>query len=337
MRQYEFKADPEKSGDESISISDRPKRRLDLFARIVCLVVALVIWLWMVNFNDTDVTATMVLKIGYEGIEDLERDGMMIYGFDKNEIAVTVKGSNRDIRKYSSEEYKVSVDVGEIAGVGKFTLPLKVTTPSGSSLSLVESEPLNVTLMADIKSTKTVAFDVLVSGIQDAGMIRYSYESEQTVSEIEVSGPKTVMDMISSARFNVNGSFVTTTDEMSFSDFPLMFLDKNFNEVVVDAAAMEYSTDEVTVNIRTIAHKSIPVSISVKGEGSELVAKPSVDSVEIWGTPSKVKSTDYYPIVIDKAEVGKTATYTVTNEDFPSGINVKENVTIIISFEEPMS
>jgi YbbR domain-containing protein len=160
---------------------------------------------------------------------------MMIYGFDKNEIAVTVKGSNRDIRKYSSEEYKVSVDVGEIAGVGKFTLPLKVTTPSGSSLSLVESEPLNVTLMADMKSTKTVAFDVLVSGIQDAGMIRYSYESEQTVSEIEVSGPKTVMDMISSARFNVNGSFVTTTDEMSFSDFPLMFLDKNFNEVVVDA------------------------------------------------------------------------------------------------------
>ena len=291
----------------------------------------------MVNFNDTDVTATMVLKIGYEGIEELERDGMMIYGFDKNEIAVTVKGSNRDIRKYSADEYKVSVDVREIAGVGKFTLPLKVTTPSGSSLSLVESEPLNVTLMADVKSTKTVAFDVLVSGIQDAGIIRYSYESEQNISEIEVSGPKTVMDMISSARFNVNGSFVTTTDEMSFSDFPLMFLDKNFNEVVVDPTAMDYSTDYVTVNIRTIAHKSIPVSVSVEGEGSELVAKPSVDSVEIWGIPSKVKATDHYPIVVDKAEAGKTATYTVTNGDLPLGINVKENVTIIISFEEPMS
>ena len=116
-----------------------------------------------------------------------------------------------------------------------------------------------------------------------------------------------------------------------------MFLDKNFSEVVVDPTAMEYSTQEITVNIRTIAHKSIPVSVRVEGEGSELVAKPSVDSVEIWGTPSMVKTTDHYPIVIDKAEVGKTATYTVTSDDLPSGINVKENVTIIISFEEPMS
>ena len=75
MKQYQFMKDTDDNGNETVNVTYKPKRRLDLFARLACLLVALVIWLGMVNINETDVTETMVLKIEYVGLEDLENEG----------------------------------------------------------------------------------------------------------------------------------------------------------------------------------------------------------------------------------------------------------------------
>ncbi len=338
MKQYEFMKDTDENGNESVSVSYKPKRKLDLFPRLICLFVALIIWLWMVNFNDTDVTETMVLEIEYIGLDALEEDGMMIYGMDKNEITVTIKGSNRDIRKHESNEYKAVVDVSNLDKIGQNNLAITITKPSDSNVTIVESEPLNLSLMADICETKVVPFDVFVTPAPDSGLLKYSYESsvEGDVNEISITGPKTILDTINSARFSVNGNFVSSDNEMMFSDFPLLFLDKNLNEVDINNA-VSYATDDIKVNVKAIAHKNIPLKVIVSGEGSDLVAKPSTDSVEIWGVPSVIRDINDYTITLEKAEIGKTATYNMTSDSFPDGVSVKENVVIIISFEQPIS
>ncbi len=338
MKQYEFIKDTDDNGKESISVSDKPKRRLDLIPRLVCFLVAAVIWLWMVNFNDTDITETMVLKIQITGIDTLEDDGMMIFGLDKKEITVTVKGSNRDLKKYDVSEYKVTVDVSSINEVGQHTLPLSVSTPTGSSLTIAESEPLNVSFSTDFIAEKTVSLDVVVSSIQDLGLIKYSYEygfTDPESNSVTIKGPKTAIDLIDSARFNVDGSFAFTADSKTFSGFILTFLDKNLNQVDVDNTAIEYSTEDIEVNVNAIAHKSIPVKVEISGEGKDLVAKPSPDFVEVWGTPSEMMSITEYVVKLDKAELGKTATHTMTSEELPEGLSVKENVVINVGFEEP--
>ncbi len=337
MRQFEFMRDTDEKGNSSVSISTRRKRKLDLIPRILCLVVALIVWLWMVNVNDTDVTETMVLEIEYVGLDALSDDGMMIYGMDKNEITVTIKGSNRDIRKHETSDYKAIVDVSGIDEEGKYTLPMTITVPSDSNVTVVESEPLNLSLMADISMTKNVPFEIYVTPAPDSGLLKYSYESSisDDIKEISITGPQTILNTISSARFNVNGNFVSSSDEMVFSGFPLIFMDKNLNEVeTIDA--VDYTTDDIEVNVKAIAHKNVFLKIIVTGEGSELIPKPSSDSVEIFGTPSVVRGILDYTIMLERAEVGKTAKYDLTNDSFPSGVSVKENVTITISFEEPI-
>lgn len=337
MKQYEFIKDTDDNGKDSISVSDKPKRRLDLIPRLLCLLVAAIVWLWMVNFNDTDATETKVLKIQIEGIDSLEDNGMMIYGLDKKEITVTVKGSNRDLKKYDESEYEVFVDVSKIDGVGKHTLPLKVNPPAGSSLTLADSEPWNVSFNTDFIAEKTVPLEVMISNIQDIGLIKYSYQHSLTDTEsnnVEIRGPKTAIDLISTARFTVDGSFAVTADSKTFSDFSLTFLDKNLNHVNVDNVTIEYSTENIEVKVDAIAHKNIPVIVEVKGSGNQLVKKPAPDSVEVWGAPSKIIEILEYVIKLDKAELGKTATHTLTNDELPEGISVKENVVITISFEE---
>jgi hypothetical protein len=333
MKQYQFMKDTDDNGNETVNVTYKPKRRLDLFARLACLLVALVIWLGMVNINETDVTETMVLKIEYVGLEDLENEGMMIYGMDKAEVTVTIKGSNRDIKKHDPEDYSVVADVSGLDEAGAYTLPLVVKIPSDSGATVESDSSLNVSLLCDLSAEKYVDFDVLVSSTQDGGLITYAYESEQSESEVLIKGPKQIIDMISSARFNANGNFVANADERTYANFPLTFLDKNLNEVN-DGGAVEYTTEDFEVKVSAIAHKSIPVEVKVLGSGTGLVKSVSTDSVEIWGAPSVIRNIKSYPIVITNAYAGMVRQHELTSDMLAEGVSVKESVIITVSFED---
>lgn len=335
MKQHEFMKDTDENGNDSISVSYKQKRRFHPLVFLGCLVVALIIWLWMVNVNDTDMTETMVLKIEYAGLADLEENEMMIYGMDKNEITITVRGSNRDIRKHDAEEYKAIVDVSEVKETGQYTLPLTVKIPEDVNVA-IDSAPLNISLMADKIAQKDIDFSVMVSNVQDGGPIAYSFESTQRVDAIEIDkihikGPKQVVDLISYARFNVNGNFALSQDEMDFSGFPLVFLDKNLNEIVNINDIVEYSTEEIDVHVEAIAYKNIPLRIDV---APGVVYKSSTDIISIWGVPSVVRAINEYPIDKTDARPGTTSTIELTTDSFDDGVFVNDVIKIVISFEE---
>lgn len=337
MKKYEFIKDTDENGNKTISVSDKPKRKLDLFPRFLCLLISLVVWLWMVNFNDTDVLETMVLKIEVEGQDVLEDREMMIYAIDKREITVTVKGSNRDLRKYSADDYRAVVDVSKIDEAGQHTLPLYVIPPQGSSLTVSESEPLNVSLKTDFVARKNVSFDVFVTNVQDGGLVKYSFENrlaDDGNKVVDIVGPASYVDLISSARLTVDGSFAPNADEKVFSDFPLTFLDKNLNSITLEHSVIEYSTENINVHVMAIAHKEIPVRVNVVGEGAGLVATPSIKAVEVWGPPSLIKNVSEYVIKLDKAELGKDDSHLTSSEFVADGIFVTEGVQITISFTE---
>ena len=333
MKQYQFIKDTDENGKESINVSYKPKRRLDLFARLGCILAALLIWLAIVNFNQTDVTETMVLKINYVGLEALEGDGMMIYGMDKTEVTVTIKGSNRDIRKHEAEDYSVVADVSGLSEAGTYTLPLTVKIPADSGVTVESDSSLNVSLICDISAEKLVGFDVLVSTVQEGGLVSYAYESTQSEREILIKGPKQIVDTISSARFNANGNFVSNADEMTYSNFPLTFLDKNLNEVG-NSGVVEYTTEEITVNVKATAHKTIPVEVTVLGSGTNLSKSLNIDTIEIWGVPSVVRGVKSYRIEVVDAYVGMVKQDEVTSDKLAEGVTVKENIIIKITFEE---
>ncbi len=343
MRQHEFRKDTDEMGNESISVSYKSKRKLDLLPRLFCLFLALVIWLWMVNINDTDVVETMVLKIEYIGLDSLEDEGMMMYGVkDKSDVTVTIKGSNREIRKYDSDQYHLVVDLSAISTAGEYTLPMTIAKPSDSNVTIETLLP-DFNFYIDYKETKTLPFDVLVTPATDNGLMKYSYLSyvEPEITYIDITGPKSIVDQISSARFNVNGNFVLTSDQMQFSDFPLVFLDKNLSEIDT-LGVIDYSTDDIFVNVMANAHKDISLNVVVKGEGSDLdcTIEPQT-TVSIWGSPSMIQAINEYTIEIDNAVAGQTVKiepselYERFALSFGEGVNVNGSQTIVIKFKEP--
>ena len=340
MKKHEFIKDTDENGNETISVSDKPKRRLDLMPRLICVFLAFIVWIWMVNLNDTDLTESFVIKIQFVGQDVLEDNNMMMYGFDKHEITVTVKGANRNLQKYNADDYKAIVDVSELSNATNYTLPITVTTPDENNLTVVESAHMTVSFKLDYVEEKEITYDVLASNSQDSGLIRYSFDYQfvdGTKNTIMIKGPQAIVANINSARLNVDGSFALNSDEMLFADFSLAFLDKNLNPISVDSSLIEYSTEGMGVLVNAVAHKEVPIKVIVRGEGKDLVANPGIKAIEIWGKPSLVKSVSEYVIELDRAELGKDATHTTSSELIGDDVYVTDGVQITVSFTEPVT
>ena len=164
MKQYDFISDVDESGRENISVAfAHQRKKIEIVPMVICFFIALLIWIYMVNLNDTGVTSTMTIPITVEGADEIRaKSNMLMYGMDRTEVVVTVKGSNRDLKKYSQGDYRAVIDISEINKVGKHNLPVKIITPEGTNtITVASTEPAMVSLYTDVSMTAQVPFDYL--------------------------------------------------------------------------------------------------------------------------------------------------------------------------------
>ena len=332
MKIYNFTRDPEKKGEDAISLEHAPKRKLDLIPRLICLLVAAFIWLYMVNLNDTDVASTVTLKVEIIGEDVLhQEENMMIYGVDVKSVTATIKGSNRDLRKYTEADYRAVVDVSNLRDAGRHTLPIQIITPTGSSIAVTNLDVQNVNLYSDEKVIKSVLFQV-VSGYM-ATAPTYTYEIVQSAYYVDITGPRSAVDNIESAQYQVEGEYYSSK---SFSGFTPMFCDKNGDYISFEDGVVSCSTSQLTVSVNVRSQKSIPVVVKVSGMGKDLVAKPDRSLVTISGDPIVVAQVSEYVVNLSEAVLGRDLEVTLSSDGLPEGVTVVgEGESIAIYFELP--
>lgn len=206
MKHYEFMKDPDREGNEAISVEHTRKRKHDIGPKIVCLLIAIVIWVYMINMHDTDTTETLTLKIDVVGSDVLsaEKDGMAVYAMDKKTVNITVKGTNRDLKKFADTDYRATIDVSQIKTIGEHSIPVVIKTPENSTITLVISEPSSVMLYSDYESTVTVPLEAVFHGTENQ-----KYDAIISQNYIEVKGPKSVVEKFSRAVAEFSGSLST--------------------------------------------------------------------------------------------------------------------------------
>ena len=214
MKQYDFMRNSDGSSGEEITVEHTPKRKLDLFPRIVCLLVAVGIWIFMVNVNDPNSTETMTLKLSIVGASDLADENgipLTVLNMDKAEVTITVKGTNRDLKSFTAGDYRAVVDVSGVKKSGAITIPVKITTPANSSIKLDTQDVADVTVSLDLVAEKeipiTVGFaedSVPVEGLEyEIGVDVDGVDLETLGNKIKIKGPKSVVDRITGASYIV--------------------------------------------------------------------------------------------------------------------------------------
>ena len=101
--------------------ANEPKKKHHIAARIVCLLLAFVIWLVVAGVQgDNYKREIRDVKVTLVGADSLS--GYEVTGYTKN-MTVTVKGDHSKVIAMTAEDITVLVDVSAIKGTGDIKVP----------------------------------------------------------------------------------------------------------------------------------------------------------------------------------------------------------------------
>ena len=125
MNEFENKR-PSKQKDAG---TQRKSHRFDIIALILCLIISIGIWLYVMNSNQEITEKTIIITV--DAVSQVERDtnmsiisGSELMDYSKIMVELTVTGTKSAIEKYEDSQYIIELDTSalEEGKAGKYIL-----------------------------------------------------------------------------------------------------------------------------------------------------------------------------------------------------------------------
>ena len=306
---------PENTVDESVSSSTAgKKRKLNIVPKIVCLLLAVLIWYYVMQVENPDYQQTFTgVKVTLVNTDELTNRGLSIFNGTNYIADLTVSGKKSVISSYTSDDITIRADVlKNYTSPGMQTVDLEVSLPAG--LTLVDQDN-SISVFVDEKTSRkfTLEIDQLT---KNSATITDDYEAGAIIAdpaEITVKGPKTVMDDIDRAVVKADFSQFGKLENTISTEGTVCLYDKDGNEVSNVYIENPYPTVKLTQPI--LLEKDVVLNVTFKNgfyNGTNVATAAVPSSVRIKGNASDIRnvsSIDLPPI--DEKTIDKDKT-TVT-------------------------
>ncbi len=228
----------------------------DFIAKIVCLLLALIIWLYVMEVENPDWEEEYTgIPVELANTDEIEIDhDLTIYGGYSNNIDITLRGRRNQLSAITAEDIKATADVSEISEPGEYTLPISISVPDDSEL--IGSSADSVTVLVDKRDRKTVDLIPKYSGliIEDGYIQGDPVLSSPTVT---VTGPSRYLSGIDHAEVLVPDLGRVTSSVRAYGSVTLIDADGG----VVSNPFVTASVSEVSVDIPIYARRTIPLVV----------------------------------------------------------------------------
>jgi YbbR domain-containing protein len=211
----------------------KKNKRMNVLAFVGCVVLAFVIWIYVMNVKMSDNIKTFSTTLGINNQTEYD-----VFG-NNDSIKVTVQGTKADLQKYTENDFKVYVNVSAVDETGMTPLNVIVETPS-ASINVVSIEPLVATVMIDEKVQKDVPLTAVFDDESEALSL------ELNTNTISVVGPKSHMDKIVGAKIVMKVSTSDIGKEIKPSS-EIVFVDEY--DVAVSSSYLVYSAEDISVKV----------------------------------------------------------------------------------------
>ena len=293
----------------------------NLWIKVLSCVVAIVVWMAIVNIEDPYKTKTFTVSV-----ETINEDALLsvnkVYEVIEGSTAqVKVKGKKSVVDKLEAADIKATADLSNLSAVNAVSIVPELTKSVSSEPILECNQVLKVSL--EDMETKQVKVSVVTSGTPQSG---YSVgDTTARPNMVEVSGGESAINKIDSVRVtvNVNGASEDFTRKLE----PRAY-DENGDEVV--SSTLSYGVKRIRATVHILQTKSIPVNINITGEPAEgyefVEAECLPEKIEIAGSAKNLSAIDSVEIPIDISGM-KSATgfieQNISIQDYlPEGITV---------------
>ena len=232
-----------------------PLSGVDIVALALCLLAAVVIWLYATN-----VTQTLVEKEIYVTVNanrEIELKGYnIIYGdakLDYSQIIVklTVTGTQAALAKYEDSQYTVRLDTDSIDGADDYAFRFRCDLP-GNDVSVKSISPTYVstpTVHIDRIVTKDVELKCEYEGGVPSGLrigdITAKDKDGAVISKVTIKGPEQIVNNVESVAAQVKLNGYQVSFETKCRTFEIVMADGE----KMDAAGQYVSIEPSEVNI----------------------------------------------------------------------------------------
>ena len=308
-----------------------PKRWF--FSRILCFIVALGIWIYVVNITTQDFQKTFnLIDIDVDGWEELEdRTNMSVVNLEESKVSITVKGLRSDIAKLTEKDFSAYIDVSKLTESGKHSLEVAVNLPE--TVSLVSRYPETVVVSVDENIECEIHVDINVTEYSMDTIYEMGTPTSD-ISSIKVKGPADVIQRIKSAKAYINLGTVMTSTVIRTE---VVLVDKAGNPI--DDTYLSIDNKSVTVTVPVTMEKTVDLlctylpGISSSAYDSVYI---STEKVKVKGDPKVLNELDSINIY---ALDGKDVSVEIAFDSllFPSGVEIidpPKTVTIFAKIAE---
>lgn len=288
----------------------------NLIPKILCVVAAFVLWLYVMQVESPEYTETISsVAVSLQNTSVLQSEsGLSVYNGGNERINVELSGKKSVVSGLKSDDIKAYADVSRIKEAGRHSLDVYVDLPDG--VSIVKPEPSTVTVFAD--ETKSVSLPIkekmgnmVLTSPYELGTVQFMKSGGENITSVNVTGPGTIIDTLSEAQVNVNmegktSSFVTRS--------PLTIV--NLSGDSVDTTYLSMSVAEIDVKVPIYVTKELPLSVSFKHgliDPKLVKMKVTPEKLTVRGDETIFTETEniVQPIVIDEKMIMSNQ-YTVT-------------------------
>ena len=282
-------------------------------SRIFCFLLALGIWIYVVNITTQDFEKTFsLINIDVDGWQELqEATNMSVVNLEESKVSITVKGLRSDISKLTENDFSAYIDVSKLSESGKHRLEVAIDLPD--TVSLVSKYPETVTISIDENIEREFEIDIDVTEYSMDNI----YEMGTPASDITtvlVKGPSNVLDRVKSAKAFINLGTVMTSSVIRTE---IVLVDKAGNSI--DTTYLTLNSTSVTVVVPVTMEKNVklvcgyvpgvdpsryssvkisPATIKVKGDPKVLNDLDGITVYALDGSENSVLSLDFANVLL---------------------------------------
>lgn len=242
-------------------MKDKMKKNLGL--KILSLLIAVVIWILIVNVDDPVVTKK------FEDITVTIMNGDVITEKDKvytvtggNAVDVSVTGRRSFVNSLNRSDIVAVADLSELSITGAAYIETNITKYTTTHYEMELGTTKMLTVELEDKISNKFSVDIQLSGEIDSG---YTIsEKSASPNMITVSGAESVINKIHRVVLDVNVQGRTASFQKVVNKNDFLVYDNNKD--LIDNSKLEFSIEDITVNVELQKTKEVELKITPVGQ-----------------------------------------------------------------------
>ncbi|MBO5778533.1 MAG: hypothetical protein J6R82_03095 [Clostridia bacterium] len=298
---------------------DPQKRRFDIFAKVMAVLVALGLWAYVVSTNTTfeerDFSLVAVTCQGEDALRT--QHGLIVQSISIDTLNITVMGSRQQVRALTADQVKAYVSLSDIQTADEYQRTVYVDVPSG--ITVVSQSVQQVVVSVDSPAVREYPITSVNLSMRGWSLAEGCFfgETSLNIDKLTLEGPTRALEKVANIqlRTDVIGAATGT-----FTVTATPYLLDGEGNVLTDNRITIQEKNLVEARIEVLKSKTVP--LTVVGQHGYLTAdqvKITPESVVITGDPQAVDSVDTLLL----GEVDETAlkgdeskTFTIAAEGF---------------------